>query len=454
MSILHLDLKGTNSDNSKVITPELIIPTTNLLQLMTFPSGVFHDSPVIKYNDTPLTENVDYILVYRCLSLYSKYNIIAYGGIVILNKTISGSISIALKYLGGVYQHYEGTSIPNTILNTNAYTLGYWEDTIDIPEQYSSVAGVFNAISSGIRVMLDTTVELTPEINDRKPISTMDLIFTDYLDNVWLKSGIWIHNVDKYPSAETFTINSIAPVSFSTDNQFGIAEGICWDGVNFWIVSSSSKRVFKYSSTGIYLDISFPVTTDTNPTGICWDGNNFWICGNQLNRAYKYKADGSSTGIYISADTQDSNIQGIIYIDGIFGILGSTTRALYKYDMDGNYIGLWAKRSIYYPVGICWDGNYIWITTGNSNEVYRFNADGTYIDTPISMGDIDGNITGITWDGDFLRIAGNITKEVYTISRNGSIPTEDQRSIIKTVVGIENEIIDEHSNLPIYLRVK
>ncbi len=66
-------------------------------------------------------------------------------------------------------------------------------------------------------------------------------------------------------------------------------KGMTWDGTSFSAVDLSNKKVYQYTSAGVYTGTSFDVSAqDSGPVGIAWDGTSFWVAGYANDKVYQY----------------------------------------------------------------------------------------------------------------------------------------------------------------------
>ena len=57
-------------------------------------------------------------------------------------------------------------------------------------------------------------------------------------------------------------------------------ESLTWDGTNFWVLDETSKTVYKYNSSGVYQNESFPVNEPPfYVKGIVWNGSKYVVQG-------------------------------------------------------------------------------------------------------------------------------------------------------------------------------
>ena len=209
--------------------------------------------------------------------------------------------------------------------------------------------------------------------------------------------------------------------------------GITTDGNYIWVVKGNGMEVYKYQMDGTYTgDHWWTLNEDViNPYGIATDGNYIWISDIQEYEIYKYNMDGTYTGIHFDIGASGGTGFNEITTDGNYIWVGtSQTRIVYKYSMDGNYIdSLSVLEGGYSHVdGITKYGNYLYILSGYSNlygcswKVSKYLIDGTYSGETLDL-PFDGKVSfqGITTDGNYLWVTNRNNDEVYKYEMNGTL---------------------------------
>jgi hypothetical protein len=198
--------------------------------------------------------------------------------------------------------------------------------------------------------------------------------------------------------------------------------GIAWDGQYLWSCGSEFEYIYKYDTAGILIDsIPNPSPINTYGTqGIVFKDNHLWtldetedviyeldtITGfivNQFNipankNGFGLTFDGiylwageyingilwkiePSNGQIVNTIYTEKPILGLDFINGsLYGISTDYTN-LYKIDtVNGNFIDN-IPWCIPYPLGICWDGFYLWnisskILYGGNQKAYKIDLGG------------------------------------------------------------------------------
>lgn len=138
MIYLQLDLAGTNPANT--IPREYPIRhnlPTNEGQVIVPEYGVFHsaDVEVIHVDtNTALTRGEDFYLTYYSTHLKASYGVDGHAGVVLTNKSLTGTVRIIPKYIGGGYTKFNPTMVQEAVDLMNGVPLDLsWDAVVDAP---------------------------------------------------------------------------------------------------------------------------------------------------------------------------------------------------------------------------------------------------------------------------------------------------------------------------------
>ncbi|AFI55339.1 hypothetical protein TSMG0056 [Halocynthia phage JM-2012] len=138
MIYLSLNLSGSNEDN--LITKDYPIRfglATNEGQVIVPEYGVFLTEGLVvthKDTNTPLTLNVDYYLTYYSHHLKANYDLDGFAGIVLVNKTLTGTLSLTTPYVGGGYTTFNPTAVKEVVELINGVPVELtWDNVVDAP---------------------------------------------------------------------------------------------------------------------------------------------------------------------------------------------------------------------------------------------------------------------------------------------------------------------------------
>ena len=135
---LALNLDGSNKDNLKTqtftITKGL---TADQGGVYVMDYGVFLKAGLkVKHVDTGnmLALNVDYYLTYYSKHLKANYDIDGWGGIVLVNKDLTGNLEITSNQVGGGYVRFNPTYVVDIIDLVNGVPEQiFWDNVLDAP---------------------------------------------------------------------------------------------------------------------------------------------------------------------------------------------------------------------------------------------------------------------------------------------------------------------------------
>ena len=195
---------------------------------------------------------------------------------------------------------------------------------------------------------------------------------------VYLKGGVFETNLSTYPLA----LSGLQRVLNFTVLQDTTAQGVTWDGTNYWVVGATNDRVYKYDAAGAYTSTFFSISSQsTSPADIEWDGTYLWVLDNANNKLFSY----NTAGTYIS-----------------------------QFSVNAQVAGGWK--------GFTWDGTFFWVANSNGN-VYKYNSSGVYQSVTFSIASETTSIQGIAWDGTYFWVA-DYYQTLYKYNSSGVYQNE------------------------------
>ena len=138
--------------------------------------------------------------------------------------------------------------------------------------------------------------------------------------------GAQYDKVYKYNSAGVFQSD------FSVSTNGVNPNAIAYDGTYLWVLSYTNGIVYKYTTAGVYQNVSFSVAAqDTNTRGLAWDGTHFWMSGRQADTLFQYTAAGVFTGFSLSVAAQGTSPYGLTWDGSALWTLDDSSSAAFKY---------------------------------------------------------------------------------------------------------------------------
>lgn len=138
MLYFALDLSGASPEAKRTTTAPIVtgLPTTQG-QVIVAPYGVFYpESLVVRHveTDTELVRDKDYYLTYVSRHFALNYDAVGMAGIVLTNKTLTGTVESTAQYVGGGYVRFNPTYVLDVVdlINGKPPTLD-WDNVIDAP---------------------------------------------------------------------------------------------------------------------------------------------------------------------------------------------------------------------------------------------------------------------------------------------------------------------------------
>jgi hypothetical protein len=228
-----------------------------------------------------------------------------------------------------------------------------------------------------------------------------------------------------------------AHVNYGTD--------IAFDGQLIWIEGYAEYFIYGINpENGLVVD---SIAIDIKrPYGLTFDGQYFWILDNENKLIEKInKSNGILEDIIyidLEEDTYPTSLEiinGEIFYNDPRGEYPSATndytRQITKTGISVS--SLQAKGN--YPTGICFDGQYLWSTDNDLQEIHQIDLE-TFeiIKTIKAPGGIYPN--GLTFDGEFLWVANNSSDSIYQIDV-GMIQTNISQEISNNSFSIYPNIV-------------
>jgi DNA-binding beta-propeller fold protein YncE len=123
---------------------------------------------------------------------------------------------------------------------------------------------------------------------------------------------------------------------------------------------------------------------------------------------------GELTGTVITSfNSPDYYPYGLAWDGQYLWLTGYSAKKIYKLDpTDGTVITSFNSPDKY-PYGLAWDGQYLWLTGYSANKIYKLDpTDGTVI---TSFNSPDSSPYGLAWDGQYLWLTGYSAKKIYKL---------------------------------------
>lgn len=240
---------------------------------------------------------------------------------------------------------------------------------------------------------------LTERAADLVIVNSFNAPTTGVLDLAWDGNTLWVASFNDY------TVYNVDPVDGSligtipTELQY--PSGLTFDGTNLWVSGKNSYQLHVISPADGTIIATHPLEQDggdSSPSGLTFDGNNVWI-------------NDSGTGDVSSP------------ADSTF-MLSADAEYLERYD-----------AMVGYPTGMAWDGEYLWSSDNELDNLNKIDPVSWTIVDQISVSGYDFP-NGLTFDGEYLWFSDNLTDMIYQID------------ISNTATGIEETVADQINVFP------
>lgn len=171
--------------------------------------------------------------------------------------TFSGnSLWITGRYSGAVSLNYNSGSIIRHLEFNNGQVNGIGYDGSDLWLNLKDLAEI-------------TKVNIVNgEIIKSLKLPQGDYMPLDYYDPYLYLANRQSNTILTLDTENGTVINTIRGPSFTID-------GICFDGTNFWILESSTLKIFKVDISGNIIN-TYRSPTE-NPSGLCWSNGIIWL---------------------------------------------------------------------------------------------------------------------------------------------------------------------------------
>ena len=188
----------------------------------------------------------------------------------------------------------------------------------------------------------------------------------------WLKSGFRINSLSTlYPSATGVIGYGYDNFTFATTQE---ANGVAFDGTDYFIVNNNTDTVRQYTSAGVFIT-SFSVTSQApSPKYAAFDGTNLWVGNGTVGnvKAYAYTTAGVYTGTSIDLAASPlnwTNLQGMAYDGTNLVFISVNNNEIATFTTAGVYV---SNSSITTPSssnGMAYDGTNFWVVRSSPRTV-------------------------------------------------------------------------------------
>lgn len=236
--------------------------------------------------------------------------------------------------------------------------------------------------------------------------------------------SVWVEPASSGGGRTNYVLPKMSPVqSLSLDGDASISNGtistpsaICFDGAVYWVAEWGDK-VHSYDKNWMSLSNTKTLDSALKADGITWDGNNFWVLDSDGKQLVQFDADWVATG-YSFLVNQDARTgpQDVVW-DGVnLCVLfdEASSSDVVKYGLDGSYNNS-TRFSVYIEEtnarGLTWDGTHYWVAGSSSNRIHQYTSAGVSTGLNLDLSSIAfGAYYALAWDG----------KDIYAVSINNT----------------------------------
>lgn len=146
--------------------------------------------------------------------------------------------------------------------------------------------------------------------------------------------------------------------------------GITFDGTNIWSTDwTGNGTIYKHNPADMSIVSSFP-SPRPFPADLAWDGTYLWAAILQLGPIIKINP---ATGVEVGSipAPPGSRPFGLTYAHGYLYVGDDNTDTIFKLNpVSGAVVDSWPAPGPY-PVGLAFDGTYLWVSDWSSERIYR-----------------------------------------------------------------------------------
>jgi hypothetical protein len=179
--------------------------------------------------------------------------------------------------------------------------------------------------------------------------------------------------------------------------------GLAWDGTYLWHCDDGQNKILQLDILGNI--ISSFTSPGPEPYGLAYDGTNLWVCDNTNDYVYEVTTDGE----ILSSFPSPGNLYGIGW-DGNNLWLTVEGTSLYKMTKAGEILEEYQIGDIARWSDLTFDGVNLWIAH-YEDKIAEVSIGGEVL----KSFDIDGHPIGIAWDGNFLWYTGESLDMIYQV---------------------------------------
>ena len=166
----------------------------------------------------------------------------------------------------------------------------------------------------------------------------------------------------------------------------------------------------------------FPLTQGVGAGGVAFDGDHFWISAQSYVMEDRFlKCDRQGNILDVIYIPRGGNVNGGLTFDGqfLYNLSYNTNQetgyqTIDRFDLDGQYLESFPAAGGYNTFGLVWTGDYFyqgWHPTRNSgSELYRLDRQFNVLQSE----SLPIGINGLAWDGNLLWISTGEQKMLYT----------------------------------------
>ena len=305
------------------------------------------------------------------------------------------------------------------------YTVGTAIDALTLPEASSGNAPLSYSLTPSVPgLTFNATARQVTGTPSTAGTYAMRYTVTDEDDdNATLSFTILVEEPGGAGAAESFGLD--------VDGGNGNAAGIVHANERFYVVDSSSDKVFAYSASGQREAAADFDLDDANvlPDGIAYANERFYIVDWYRQKVYGYSASGQrDASADFDLDDDSGSADGIAYANERFYVVDRTDRKVYAYSASGQRdaaadFDLHADNL--FGVGVVYANERFYVVDSFRDKVFAYTGTGQRdASADFDLHDDNGRPDGIAYGNDRFYVVDTAGDRVYAYAAGATEPQD------------------------------
>jgi len=185
-------------------------------------------------------------------------------------------------------------------------------------------------------------------------------------------------------------------------------QGLAFDGTYLWNLDQTDHVIYRIDPSTKTVLGSIPTPTDDPEdfyTGLAWDGEDFWVAGFRMER-------NEETFLYEYSNSAIYKMTLMMTSTPTTSLTGTATTSLTQTATVALTVPLGEEYQR--PLGLAHDGENLWISTYNSDQIWRMDLESMEI-AETGKPSPDTGSYGMTWDGLYLWVGSWYSRYIFQL---------------------------------------